>query len=88
MLFQVTFTEHGKATLKNYAGSHWQQRSNMSPSLETFYSEKSKKSSGSSRSSEGGASPVPRPPPLHTVVSPYRIESKKALLSKHLASKK
>ena len=76
---QVTYHEHGKAVMQNYAGSHWQQRSNAKPTSHGYSSAKTK---------VVGRAEL-RPPVTHPVVelsSPYRNSSKLSLLAKHSSS--
>ena len=82
--------EHGKATLKSYAGSHWQQRSNMAPSFESYQCEKRKKSfPRREATSEPSAAVSPKADLLSvkSAVSPYRITSKRAMVDKHSSSR-
>ena len=74
----VTYHEHGKAVMQNYAGSHWQQRSNCNPSAAGYAKSKSKK--------PALLSAKPAPSSLSEVLSPYRNKAKKGLLSKHSSS--
>ncbi len=68
--------------MTNYCGSHWQQRSNTTPTKKGYAKSKS---SHSSESSE----PVKTHLSMAMEVddeeddSPYRIKSKKVLMSKH-----
>ena len=70
----VTYQEHGKAVMQNYAGSHWQQRSNAKPTSVGYSRAKAK------------AGVLLKPVTDSGVVSPYRNSSKMSLLSRHSSS--
>ena len=65
------FKEHGKATMINYSHSHWQQRSNTTPSMVGYSSQ----SAQSSSSSPAVPACLP-PPPVPVVRNPYENLSK------------
>lgn len=93
---KTTYTEHGRAVMRNYIGSHWQQRSAMKPSIDGYI-----KSKSSSKSSQ-----VPPPPPVggashlappflasasaahEDSSSPYRISSKDRMVKLNKFSKR
>ena len=79
---KVTFAQHGKAVILNYAGSHWQQRSNTRPSQEGYVrrTEMAPTSLLSAKSAAASAST--------DSYSPYRNSHKRKLLSHYTASKK
>jgi len=86
---QTTFSEHGAGVMRNYIGSHWQQRSAMKPSMEGY--RKSKMSAVPKAPAPpplGGASSLAPPTssgasPWSSVSSPYRNTSKEAMIRKH-----
>ena len=76
----VTYKEHGKAVMQNYAGSHWQQRSSSKPSSEGYACAKM-----------GLRKPARKPPAASGLaemeaLSPYRNASKLRMISKHSSS--
>lgn len=75
VLLQDTYTHHGKAVMNNYAHSHWQQRSNTTPSQEGYMRAKGD---------------IKGPPRVGGAigVSPYMNPSKVAMMHKHASSKK
>lgn len=85
---QVTFKEHGKAVMQNYAGSHWQQRSAMKPTSHGYMKAKSKRAAmtvpaHSAHAPPPSNPPAPPPVPIDQVLSPYRNSSKMGMLVKH-----
>ena len=78
---KVTYQQHGKSLMQNYAGSHWQQRSCTSPSSEGYVKHKTQLlAPGVMRlrdAAEGSTSS------RSTVSeSPYRKGAKQAMISK------
>ncbi len=91
----VTYREHGKSVMQNYAGSHWQQRSSTQPTVVGYKKGKLKRKA-EVRPASGGHQLVPPPPPVPLgatpsdspvfptqVLSPYRNSSKMGMLVKH-----
>ena len=73
----VTYREHGRAVMTNYAGSHWQQRSNTKPSAMGYSKHK--------RAAEKtwGSKPLSVEDVQQEMYSPYRNAVKYDLMSKH-----
>lgn len=76
----VTYKEHGKAVMQNFAGSHWQQRSSTQPTSEGYVYAKM-----------GLRKPARKPPAASgssetEVLSPYRNATKMRMISKHASS--
>lgn len=76
----VVYREHGKSTLMNYTHSHWQQRSNCAPSMDSYCAAKK------------SVPPVCQASPLSDSASsydnPYKNSSKAKLQQKFKAKKK
>ena len=75
--------------MKNYIGSHWQQRSNLKPKLAGY--------NARTAPTVGGATPLAPPPPpppvagaasMDDTVSPYFIPGKAKMMAKHKSRKK
>lgn len=81
MQTKEVFKQHGKAVMMNYSHSHWQQRSNTTPSMAGYVSSQS--------SSLSPPVPIAPPPPAACAVSnPYSNVAKVRMKAQFHAKKK
>jgi Mg-chelatase subunit ChlD len=96
---KTTYARHGKATMQNYASSHWQQRSNTQPSSEGYVKRRKERAPtgllvvrSTLPGAPGAAGGPPRPPsPCASTSStgsacPYRNSHKLRILSNYAES--
>ena len=90
---EVTYVHHGKSVMQNYAGSHWQQRSNTRPSQDGYMRRRADPTPVGllqARSALGptasGTASHSAPSPADTF-SPYRNTHKMRVMSHYTAGK-
>ena len=90
---KVTYVQHGKSVMQNYAGSHWQQRSNTTPSHQGYVKQKAQltpagllQAKSALHAPPTGAGPPP-PPPSVDSYNPYRHKAKMKMMSEYSSAK-
>ena len=83
---KTTFRQHGKAVILNYAGSHWQQRSNTTPSQEGYV--KWRTAMAPTGLLVATSAPSSSAPSSSDSYNPYRISPKARIVSHYKSSKK
>ena len=84
---KVTYLQHGKSIMQNYAGSHWQQRSNTTPSSGGYIKHKAHVGGGAARMAPTEHTSSTTASAQRTITAPYRSSLKTALITKHNHSK-
>lgn len=95
---KVTYVQHGKSVMQNYAGSHWQQRSNTNPSRAGYMKQKAElPPTGLLQATSAPAPPSRSVPTVRTVTddddpyscySPYRKTAKMRVMSQYAVTSK
>lgn len=84
---KVTYTQHGKSVMQNYAGSHWQQRSSTNPSHAGYMKQKAHlPPTGLLQANTASPASEPPVPPSRSVpavssYNPYRKTAKMRVMS-------
>lgn len=81
---KVTYVHHGKSVMQNYAGSHWQQRSNTNPSRLGYMKQKAELTPTGLLQAKSALQP---PASSADAFSPYRKTPKMRVMSHYSTGK-